>query len=55
VPAGQSREVRLVFDEKAFRRWDATQRGWVVDPGEYRLIVAASAEDLRSEVVVRLK
>jgi len=47
--------VALTFDERAFRRWDETQHCWVIDPGDYRLLIAASATDIRDEVVVVLR
>jgi beta-glucosidase len=54
VPAGGSVDVALVFGPAAFRRWDVASRGWVVDPGEYDLVVAASATDVRSTIRVRV-
>jgi len=55
VPAGQTCDVELTFDDHAFRRWDATLHSWVIDAGDYRLLIAASAADIRGEVVVGLR
>ena len=55
VPAGLTHEASLTFGAAAFRRWDSAARRWVLDAGDYRLIVAASAADIRGEVVVRLR
>ena len=55
VPAGQTCDVELTFDDRAFRRWDATEHRWVIDAGDYRLLIAASAQDIRSEVAVGLR
>jgi len=55
VPAGQRRELTLEFGTVAFRRWDAGRTGWVVDPGAYRLLIGASADDIRDEVVVQVQ
>jgi len=55
VPVGQTREARLGFDASAFRRWDDAHHDWVIDPGDYRLLVAASATDIRGEIVVRVE
>ncbi|MGY6501156.1 MAG: beta-glucosidase [Acidimicrobiales bacterium] len=54
VAAGETSRVELEFGPEAFRRWDTTSKGWVVDPGEYDLVVAASATDVRSTVRVRV-
>ncbi|MEZ5245014.1 MAG: glycoside hydrolase family 3 C-terminal domain-containing protein [Acidimicrobiales bacterium] len=42
--------VRL--SERSFARWDAGVHAWVVDPGRYIVVVAASATDIRSTVEV---
>ena len=34
--------------ERSFARWDPEIHDWVIDPGQYRLVVAASAADVRS-------
>jgi len=52
VRRGETTDVRLVFGPDAFRRWDEAARGWAVDRGEYDLVVAASAVDVRSTVRV---
>ncbi|MBI2709166.1 MAG: beta-glucosidase [Actinobacteria bacterium] len=50
VAAGTRTEVELRFDRDAFRRWDTERCGWVVDPGDYDLVVAASATDERGRI-----
>ncbi|HVF32076.1 MAG TPA: glycoside hydrolase family 3 C-terminal domain-containing protein [Acidimicrobiales bacterium] len=54
VPAGSTTAVALTFDPTAFRRWDTGARDWVVDPGAYDLVIAASATDVRSTIRVDL-
>jgi beta-glucosidase len=51
---GESREVRLELDRRAFAYWDVREGGWVVAPGEYRVQVGASAADVVAEVPVVL-
>ena len=48
VAAGTTAEIALTFGPEAFRRWDVEAADWVVDPGDYDLIIAASAGDVRS-------
>ena len=54
VAAGETQQVELVFGPDAFRRWDAEAGGWTVDPGDYDLVIAASATDVRSVVRVTI-
>jgi beta-glucosidase len=54
VPAGDTTVVALTFGPEAFRRWDVAARSWVVDPGAYDLVIAASAGDVRSTLRVDL-
>ena len=48
--AGECGVASIDVDDKAFRRWDVATSAWTVDRGEYRLVVAASAADLRGSV-----
>ena len=52
VPAGATVPVTLQFGAAAFRRWDADTGDWTIDPGDYDLVIAASATDIRSVVHV---
>lgn len=47
VRPGNTVEAVIELDETAFRRWDTATNGWVVEPGEYDIIIAASAADER--------
>ncbi|MEM9035916.1 MAG: glycoside hydrolase family 3 C-terminal domain-containing protein [Actinomycetota bacterium] len=43
VEPGAAATARLIFDAAAFRRWDGGAGEWVVDPGDYDLVLASSA------------
>ena len=49
VPAGVSKTVDVEVPAQAFRRW-TDDAGWVIDAGDYELLVAASASDVRFRV-----
>lgn len=53
VPAGDTATAHLQFGHDAFRRWEPGT-GWVVDPGDYDLVIAASAVDIRGTVRLRI-
>ncbi|GAA4983710.1 glycoside hydrolase family 3 C-terminal domain-containing protein [Yinghuangia aomiensis] len=45
---GETTTARVELSSRSFARWDLASHGWVVDPGEYDIIVAASATDIRA-------
>jgi beta-glucosidase len=47
---GEATTAVIRLPPSAFRRWDVATSTWVVDPGRYRLLIAASAVDIRSQV-----
>jgi beta-glucosidase len=47
VAAGQIARVRLEFDLADLAYWDVAEHDWVLENGEYELLVAASASDIR--------
>jgi beta-glucosidase len=54
VAAGSNAEVALDFGPDAFHRWDTATNGWIVEPGEYDLVIAASATDIHRRVRVTI-
>ena len=51
---GEAGIARVTLSSRSFARWDPGVHDWVVDPGSYALVIAASASDPRSEVGVEL-
>lgn len=51
---GGSCEVVIDVEPGAFRRWDDAAGRWVVDPGDYEVLVAASATDIRQRLPLRI-
>jgi beta-glucosidase len=47
VEPGQSGEARIELGRGAFEYYDPARRGWVLEPGEFEILVAASASDVR--------
>lgn len=50
---GESAEVEIALDDRAFAHWDVTRHEWRVPGGEYRIEVGRSAHDIVGSVVVR--
>jgi len=54
IEPGAEATATLAFDGRAFARWDSAGAEWVVDRGEYDLVIAASATDERSRVRITI-
>ena len=44
---GETRRVKIVLGEEAFRFYDPARHGFMVEPGEFLISVGASSEDIR--------
>ena len=49
LKAGESREVRIAFDDKTFRYWNVRTNRWEIEGGTYRIMIGASCADIRLE------
>lgn len=47
LKAGESRAVRISFDDKTFRYWNVRTNHWEVEGGTYTVMVGASCLDIR--------
>ena len=52
VPAGTTSTATIELGAAAFQHWDVATNGWLVEPGEYDLVIAASAVDIRQTIRV---
>jgi beta-glucosidase len=50
LDAGESRRVTLSFQIDDLAHWDVAQQGWVLENGDYAVLLAASASDIRLSV-----
>lgn len=53
--AGESREVTIRLDDKAFRYWNSQTNCFERDGGRYALQIGASVEDIRLSITVQIK
>lgn len=49
---GESSEVRVTLDRRAFAFWDPATGEWTVEPGEFVILAGASATDIRGRAEV---
>ncbi|MEI6877199.1 MAG: glycoside hydrolase family 3 C-terminal domain-containing protein, partial [Spirochaetota bacterium] len=47
IPAGEARTVSIALDRRSFAFFDPGQSAWIVEEGEFEILVCASAEDIR--------
>lgn len=52
---GESREVRIPLDDKAFRCWNIKTNHWEIEGGAYEIRVGASSEDIRLTATVEVE
>lgn len=54
VPVGQSAVVSLAFDFADLAYWDVRRHDWVLENGDYEVLVAASSADIRLIAPLRI-
>lgn len=51
---GQAHRVEVALDQRSFAVWDVAAGAWVVEAGEFEILVGASSTDLRGSATVRI-
>ncbi|MBI5029916.1 MAG: glycoside hydrolase family 3 C-terminal domain-containing protein [Chloroflexi bacterium] len=51
---GESQMLTFTLDERAFAFYDVTQARWVVEPGEFEILVGSSSQDIRQSASIKL-
>ena len=54
LAAGASGQVTLTLDRSAFEYWDDSQSTWIVEPGQFDILLGASSRDIRQTVSISL-
>lgn len=47
LKAGESKKVKILFDDKTFRYWNVKTNQWEVEGGIYQIMIGASVADIR--------
>src|SRR5207244_10196728 len=53
IPAGQSKKISLAIPAQRFRYWNPDQKKYVIEPGDYELIISGASNDARARSTVR--
>lgn len=54
LKAGQSTKVTIELPAERFRYWDTERKRYVVEPGQYELMIAAASDDIRLRLPLRI-
>jgi Beta-glucosidase-related glycosidases len=54
VKRGQSVDVTVEIPAERLRRWDTQTKRYVVEPGDYEILVAAASDDIRLKLPVKV-
>ena len=54
LKAGESKEVTIPLDDKAFRYWNVRTNRWETEDGAYVIGIGASSEDIRLSAQVEV-
>ena len=49
---GDSEDVALTLGPRAFAFWDIAAHDWLVEPGEFELLVGTSSRDIHHKLTV---
>ncbi|MBR4809119.1 MAG: glycoside hydrolase family 3 C-terminal domain-containing protein [Bacteroidales bacterium] len=55
LKAGGSGNAVFSLPRRAFSRFDADAHEWVVDPGQWRILIGSSSADIRSEATIEIR
>lgn len=55
IPKGTSQQYSIHLGPDAFSYYDVKSHAWKLDPGNYRILIGASSQDIRLEVPVEVK
>ncbi len=51
---GESKQVEFRLDQRALSFYDPSRAGWVAEPGEFRVLMGSSSQDIRLEGSITL-
>lgn len=54
VPRGGTILAQIAVPAKEFRYWDVKQKRYVIEPGDYEILIGAASDDIRAHLLLRI-
>lgn len=54
LKAGESKEVKILFDDKTFRYWNVKTNQWETEGGVWQIMIGASVVDIRLQTTLKV-
>ncbi len=54
LPAGESAHITVSIPAKRFRYWDTAREQYVVEPGDYQLLIGGASDEIRLRTTVKI-
>lgn len=51
---GESKKIEILLDRRAFSYYDVDKKKWLVEPGEFEILVGSSSKDIRLRKVLTI-
>ena len=55
VARGAASKVEIDVPVQQFRYWDVAAKGYVVEPGQYEILVGGASDDIRAKLPLRVR
>jgi beta-glucosidase len=55
VAAGQTARVDIQVPVQEFRYWDTAKKQYIIEPGDYEILVGAASDDIRAKLPLRVE
>ena len=54
VPHGDTVPAQIAVPVREFRYWDVKQKQYVIEPGDYEILIGAASDDIRARLRLRI-
>ncbi len=54
LDVGEAKKVKFMLNERDFAYWDSKYKTWVVESGEFEILVGSSSEDIKLKKIINM-
>ena len=54
IQHGRTAQVEIPVPAKELRYWDVTRKQYVIEPGDYQILIGAASDDIRATLPLRV-